>query len=69
MPDVHRRVRGVQPRDVGAQLADLSNQGLRLSHRASIRALTRMRTSQGKCRKRSPWVNVAVGGNGGEVGD
>ena len=38
VPDVHRRVRGVQSGDVGAQLADLSDQGLGLSHRASISA-------------------------------
>jgi len=30
VPDVHRRVRGVQPGDVGAQLADLGDQGLGL---------------------------------------
>jgi hypothetical protein len=37
VPDVYRRVRGVQPGDVGAQLPDLGNQGLGLSHSTSIR--------------------------------
>jgi hypothetical protein len=56
VPDVHRRVRGVQLGDFGAQLAGLGDQGLRLSHRASISTLTPLGTSQGKCRKRSLWV-------------
>jgi hypothetical protein len=42
VPDVHRRVRGVQPCDVGAQLADLRDQGLSLSHNTSISTLTPM---------------------------
>ena len=36
VPDVRRRVRGVQPGDLGAQLADLGDQGLGLSHNTSI---------------------------------
>ena len=43
MPDVHRRVRGVEPVDFGAQLADLGDQGLRLGHSASISATGRRR--------------------------
>src|ERR1700722_5533589 len=45
--DVHRRVRGVQPGDVGAQLADLGDQGLGLSHGTSISALTPTGTMSG----------------------
>jgi hypothetical protein len=41
-------VRGVQPGDVGAQLADLGDQGLGLSHRTSISALTPMSTTPGR---------------------
>jgi hypothetical protein len=40
VPHVHRRVRGVQPGNFGTQLADLGDQGLGLSHGASITALT-----------------------------
>jgi hypothetical protein len=47
VPDVHRRVRGVQPGDVGAQLADLGDQGLGLSHNTSISALTPTSTTHG----------------------
>jgi hypothetical protein len=42
---VHRRVRGVQPGDVGAQLADLGDQGLGLSHSTSIGTRTPMSTA------------------------
>ena len=45
MPDARRRVRGVQPGDVGAQLADLGDQGLSLSHSSSISGLTPMSTT------------------------
>jgi hypothetical protein len=48
VPDVHRRVRGVQPGDVGAQLADLGDQGLSLSHSTSISTLTPMSTPSGR---------------------
>ena len=44
MSDLHR---GVQPGDVGPQLADLGDQGLGLSHRASITALMPMSTTPG----------------------
>jgi hypothetical protein len=37
----------VQPGDVGAQLADLGDQGLGLSHSTSISALTPMSTTPG----------------------
>jgi len=47
VPDVHRRVRGVQPGDVGAQLADLGDQGLGLSHSTSISTLTPTSTTSG----------------------
>jgi hypothetical protein len=53
VPDVHRRVRGVQPGDVGAQLADLGDQGLGLSHGTSISALTPMSTTLGGSTRRS----------------
>src|SRR6202042_508948 len=39
VPEVHRRVCGVQPGDVGAQKADLGDQGLSLSHSTSISML------------------------------
>jgi hypothetical protein len=39
----------VQPGDVGAQLADLGDQGLGLSHSTSISALTPMSTTPGGC--------------------
>jgi hypothetical protein len=42
---VHRRLRGVQPGDIGAQLADLRDQGLGLSHSTTISALTPMSTA------------------------
>jgi hypothetical protein len=51
VPDVRRRVRGVQPGDVGAQLADLGDQGLGLSHSTSISALTPMSTAKSKNRQ------------------
>jgi hypothetical protein len=45
MPDMHRRVFGVQPGDVGPQLADLGDQGFGLSHSTSISALTPVNTT------------------------
>jgi hypothetical protein len=42
---VRRRVRGVQPGDVDAQLADLGYQGLGLSHSSSISGPTPMATT------------------------
>jgi hypothetical protein len=42
VPDEHS---GVQPGDVGAQSADLSDQGLGLSHNTSISALKPMSTT------------------------
>jgi len=47
VPDVHRRVRGVQPGDFGAQLANLGDQGLSLSHSTSISALMPMSSTPG----------------------
>ena len=43
-------MRGVQPGDVGAQLAHLGGEGLDLSHNTSIRALTPMSTGRGRGR-------------------
>jgi hypothetical protein len=50
VPDVHRRVRGVQPGDVGAQLTHLGSERLDLSHNTSIRALMPMSTGHGRGR-------------------
>jgi len=48
-------LRGVQPGDIGAQLADLGDQGLGLSHGTSISALTPMSTvPSGRIREATP---------------
>jgi hypothetical protein len=58
VPDVHGRVRGVQPGDVGPQLADLGDEGLGLSHSTSISALTPTSTTPGgSSREATPECN------------
>ena len=58
-------LRGVQPGDVGAQLADLGDQGLGLSHGTSISALTPMSTSPGSAEATAEGkTDAAVTGQG-----
>jgi hypothetical protein len=47
-------VRGVQPGHIGAQLADLGDEGLRLSHSSSISGLTSTSTAPGSIREAIP---------------
>jgi hypothetical protein len=60
-------VRGVQPGDVGAQLADLGDQGLGLSHSTSISALAPMSTKSAVVPARRHRTAIAGSTSPGEL--